>query len=154
MRPIERIPIFLDLINGRNVEIFNKVWELNGYVDFDMFADLYDAMLIKEFWLENPDLRYSQVLVGLRIIPNVPGFWYYKEENEILEKLGIDPREYLLWGQNYDKDMNLLPKIIYKPIKELSTEHIKAILDGGFAKREKYIKCFKKELELRSNEQN
>ena len=154
MRLKERIPIFLELISGELVNIFDNIWKLNEYTDFDMFADFYNIEEIKEFWLKNPDLRFSQVLINLKMLPNIPGFWYYLEENDILEKLGKEPREYLLWGQNYDKDMNLLPKIIYKPIKELSTDHIKAILEGGFAKRKKYIDCFKKELELRNNEQN
>ena len=72
------------------------------------------------------------------------------EEDEILEKLGIPAREYLLWGQNYDKDVNLLPKTLYKPIKDLTTDHIQAILDGGYTKNPKYIKCFEEELKLRN----
>lgn len=35
---------------------------------------------IEEFWLENPDLRFTQILVNLKIIPNFHGMWYYKED--------------------------------------------------------------------------
>lgn len=149
MRRPERIPIFLDLISGRFIEIFNDIWKLTDRVDFHPSSDLRSIDKIKEFWLENPDLRFSQVLVNLGIIPNLPGFWYYIEENEILEQLGIEPREYLLWGQVFDKDMNRLPEPIYRPIKDLETGHIQAILDGDWCRLDNYKECFENELKLR-----
>jgi len=152
MRLKERIPIFLELISGELVNIFDNIWKLNEYTDFDMFADFYNIEEIKEFWLKNPDLRFSQVLINLKMLPNIPGFWYYLEENDILEKLGKEPREYLLWGQNYDKDMNLLPETIFKPIKNLNIGHIKAILKGDWCKNPTYYNCFINELKLRENE--
>lgn len=149
-RPKERIPIFLELISGKLAIILHDVWGIYDCIDWDMVTDLYDIKTIKEFWEFKSDLRFSQVLVSLGIIPNIPGFWYYIEENEILEKLGVPAREYLLWGQNYDKDMNPLPNTLYKPIKDLAIDHIQAILDGGYAKNPKYIKCFEEELKLRN----
>lgn len=38
-------------------------------------------------------------------------------------------REWVLWGRNYDKNMNLLPKTEYIPIKDLETNHIYKILE-------------------------
>lgn len=35
---------------------------------------------IEKFWLKHPELRFTQVLVNLDIIPNFPGMWYYKED--------------------------------------------------------------------------
>ena len=35
---------------------------------------------IEKFWKEHPDLRFTQVLVNMNIIPNFPGSWYYKED--------------------------------------------------------------------------
>ena len=58
-------------------------------------------------------------------------------------------REYLKWGNNYDKDMNLLPETIWKSIKDLSTDHIEAILAGNYTQNEVYVETFKKELEYR-----
>ena len=153
MRPKERIIPFLEFID--NVKLIRDIW--NIIVDEEEFRDTLWLIRshqdqIKEFWLENPDLRYSQVLINLGIIPNISGFWYYIEEDEILEQLGIPAREYLLWGRNYDKDMNLLPKTERILIKDMATDHIQAILDGNFAKNPKYIECFKNELKLRENE--
>jgi hypothetical protein len=58
-------------------------------------------------------------------------------------------RQYLLWGNNYDKDMNRLPKTIWKPIAELDTDHIQAILDGKWCKSEYYLQVFNDELKYR-----
>lgn len=38
-------------------------------------------------------------------------------------------REWVLWGKNYDKDMNRLPQTEWIPIKDLDTEHIYKILE-------------------------
>ena len=153
MRPKEKILIFLEFIKERKWNVFRNIFRFDAEIVDTAIDRFYEKeQEIKDFWLKNPDLRFSQILVNLGIIPNIPGSWYYIEEDEILEKLEIPTREYLLWGQNYDKNINLLPETIYKPIKDLSIEHIQAILDGDFAKTEKYIKCFKEELKLRENE--
>lgn len=61
-------------------------------------------------------------------------------------------RQHLKWGNNYDKDMNALPETIWVPIKDMSSEHIQAILDGGYVKNNyAYQELFKKELEFRNN---
>jgi len=37
-------------------------------------------------------------------------------------------RRLVMWGQNYDKDMNRLPETIFRPIKELDIDHLYNIL--------------------------
>ena len=37
---------------------------------------------IEKYWMKNPDLRFTQVIVSMEIIPNFPGMWYYKEDGE------------------------------------------------------------------------
>jgi hypothetical protein len=62
-------------------------------------------------------------------------------------------RQYLTWGSNYDKDMNRLPETIYNPIKDMTSDHIQAILDGGWAKNNPfYEELFKEELKFRIKE--
>ena len=59
-------------------------------------------------------------------------------------------RQYLTWGNNYDKDMNRLPETIYNPIKDMTSDHIQAILDGGWSKNNTfYEEIFKEELKFR-----
>ena len=109
-----------------------------------------DLPLIQQLWTEYPDERFSQTLINNDYIPNYQGFWYYTEEGEILEKQGVDASEYLFWGQNYDKEGERLPETKYRLIKDLDTDHIKAILSGGHVEEEsKYHKAFTKELEKR-----
>jgi len=59
-----------------------------------------------------------------------------KEEADDLSLYDDQPfeivRKTLHWGVNYDIDMNLLPETIWKPIYKLNTDHIRAILDGGY----------------------
>ncbi|MEX0595702.1 MAG: hypothetical protein WD512_04310 [Candidatus Paceibacterota bacterium] len=59
-------------------------------------------------------------------------------------------REHLVWGRNFDKDMNRLPETEWIKIKDMSTGHIEAVLDGGFVKDEFYIEVFEEELKLRN----
>lgn len=62
-------------------------------------------------------------------------------------------RQYLTWGKSYDKDMNRLPETIYIPIKDMTSDHIQAILDGGWARNNQlYEKLFKEELKFRIND--
>lgn len=62
-------------------------------------------------------------------------------------------RQYLTWGNNYDKDMNRLPETIYNPIMNMTSDHIQAILDGGWAKNNPfYEELFKEELKFRIND--
>lgn len=62
-------------------------------------------------------------------------------------------RQYLTWGNNYDKDMNKLPKTIFIPIKDMTSDHIQAILDGGYVKYNSfYEEVFKEELKFRIKE--
>lgn len=49
------------------------------------------------------------------------------KSGEIKDLIG-DIREQFTWGQNYDKQMNRLPKTIYKKLKDLETNHIVGIL--------------------------
>lgn len=57
----------------------------------------------------------------------------------------------LEWGNAYDKDMKRLPKVNFIKIKDMTTDHIQAILDGNFCHNPMYLKVFKDELERRSN---
>lgn len=40
-------------------------------------------------------------------------------------------REWVLWGRNYDKDMNRLEETEWIPIKDLDTDHIYKILESN-----------------------
>ena len=107
---------------------------------------------IKIYHQVNSQLRFSQVLQGCRLYKE--GFWYYIEDDIMLMKLGAEPREVLFWGNNYSEKGNRLKKTNWILIKDMSTEHIKAVLDGNFTNNLMYLKAFNNELKLRENENN
>ena len=151
MRRPERIPLFLDKIDGYVSVVLRDAYGLENDLDLEPTCeDIYNNWdEIKSYWLDNPELRFTQVITSLGFIPNVAGFWYYIEEDEVLEKLGFSPQSYLLWGQYFDKDMNRLPEPIYRPIRELESDHILAILNGKYTSNKQYIHAFKQVLNSR-----
>lgn len=150
MRNIKRIDRFLELVDNEN--LLTNIWKLpldNGDLRAVLSLIAVKDFDIREYWNSLPDLRYSQVLVNMGIIPNYPGFWYFTEEDEILEQQGLPLSEYMLWGVNFDKDMNRLPETDYRFICDLDTDHIEAILDGQWTKNLRYIAAFNDELNRR-----
>lgn len=123
MRAIKRIPIVLDKINWRHFikDIMGKDYEIDMLIEIENNIDD-----IQRFWMSNPDLRLTQVLVNLGIIPNKPGFWYYIEEVDwLMQNEYVEPRDILYWGtygKNGDKP---LKKVL---IKDMSNEHIENVL--------------------------
>lgn len=155
MRVKNRIPIVFELIeNDENKLKFLKYLFPN--VINELFSDIVkkwneNKEKIEKLWLDNPDLRLTQVLVNTGILVNYPGFWYHKEEiSFIVSEELLEPREILFWGQNYDKDMNRLPKTNFILIKDMSKDHIAAILkdnnEGKLNISSVYRKAFEQEL--------
>lgn len=141
MRRKERIRNFMDKVDLRKLTDFPLTEE--GIKTIER-----DKELIIEVWEQTPNLRFSQILIKMEIIPNM---WFHQEEPDILIKQGVQEREVYLWGVNFDKEMNRLPKTDWRLIKDLTTEHIEAIIDGGFVREgSKYYGVFKRELEYRN----
>lgn len=129
MRNPKRIPIILDLIQGNYKQFLDDMHV--DVDDLDSLISLYNAKRIdiEEYWIANPDLRLTQVLVNMEIIHNIPGEWYYKEEtNYVVEKGFCNFEDVHFWGVRLDKHGNQLPETLYKPIRELDTNHIRAIV--------------------------
>lgn len=61
-------------------------------------------------------------------------------------------RKYIYWGKNYNEKMELLPKTEWITIENMSTEHIKAILDGEYTKNNNfYTEVFINEIKFREH---
>ena len=82
---------------------------------------------------------------------NYPGTYYSIVESDWLVENGYCKfRDIKFWGNNYDKNMKLLKKTKWRLIKDMNTDHIRAILKRNFCRNNKlYIEIFKKELKLR-----
>jgi len=152
VRPIERIDILSPLLLENVNELIHKIPDLNKYIEVEstitVIEDNWEDII--ESWKENQDLRFFQLLIMLEYIPNIPGSWFYIEEDQWLIKNKLAKSEdILLWGNNYDVDNVRLPETIWKPISSLNTSHIQAILNGKFTKNPLYIKTFNKVLKSR-----
>lgn len=170
MRRPERIPIILELLKdntnkrkvlgvyftpkeGTQLEVGMPYFEIDNIVKkWDEMFEEFSA-----FWKQIPDLRLSQVLVNYDILINYAGFWYYlDDEITMISTNLLQPRDIYFWGQNYDKDLNKLPETNWLLIKNMSKDHIEAILkdvkDEKIKVGEKYIEYFNNELKLREND--
>lgn len=122
MRRPERIPIISKLIR------------LNKNISDHYFEGIYHNKTIRslmnknfeDYWKDNPDQRLGQVMYNLDLISDKV---YQREEVDwLIGNKYIKPEEILFWGNNYDKDMNLLPETKYILLKDLTTNHIKNII--------------------------
>lgn len=150
MRPKERIPIFLEKINWKalaerwnlDVSAFNPVRSMRGTI----------RATVRHYWEQEPDLRFGQMLINIGCLQDKLRIWN-DEENDILEDQNVPKREYLLWGSIYDKGHRPLKEIKWTLIKDMSTNHIEAIIrdvaDSRMGIRMDYLEVFKQEIELR-----
>lgn len=89
MRNPDRIDAFIDTVIPKHTEdVIVKIWGIPKDELVENFIGTISTIkeTIKEVWKEYPDYRFSQILIKLGF-PNYPGFWFYIEENEILQKL-------------------------------------------------------------------
>lgn len=148
MRPKERIPIFLKLVDFDELQ---DRWgtDIAGIVRGYILSPKGE---FQNYWNENYDQRFGQALINTGLIGDQLHIWVDEDEN-ILKDQGVPFREYMLWGRAYDENENPLPKIERILIKDMSTEHIKAILknvsDRRMNVRSDYLEAFQNELELR-----
>lgn len=84
MRSEERIDVFLNEVNlGKLLKRWIPRRKIREKV-LNNITENYKE--IKTYWHENPDLRFSQVLVNTGNMPNIPGMWYYEECSDILRE--------------------------------------------------------------------
>lgn len=86
MRDANRIDKFIDfVIPDKLCDVIDGYWGLPPQGDDAIARICVFKEQIREDWKRFPDLRFSQMLVNSWLLPNYEGFWYYKEDNEILE---------------------------------------------------------------------
>jgi len=158
MRPKERIPIFIKHINIRKLIVD---WFANEKIPcFSMNNAIKEIttkiLYLTQYWNDNPDQRFSQVLVNTGVLPNIPGNWYYDEDTTLLIEQGCEPRKVMLWGTRFKKNGELRSKPRWDPIKDLSSSHIEAILNdvkiGKYNLPDKYLSVFRNELVYRAQQ--
>jgi hypothetical protein len=143
MRPIERIPLFLKLVDWTKLKEKWNIKEINIPID-----------KIEKEWLKVPDQRIGQFLINQGLVPDRFNIWN-DEYSDILYEQGLDPRDFIFWTSFYDKYGKELvaPKTML--INEIETDHIKNILKSEYLIIPNNIKqIFKNELEFRKEVEN
>jgi len=143
MRPIERIKPYIHLLKGMNNAI-----DISEKESITLSQSKPDYDELEKIWLENPDWRFTQVLVNTGTIPNFPGFWYYTEDLDFMLNMGFEPRDVMLWG-TYGKNGDQPLKYVF--LKDMTNEHIQAIIDTQKSISDRYKIAFENELEYRKD---
>lgn len=153
MRNINRIENFISKVNIRHLLL--EVWKICDDTNVDKIEkNITDNLLkITEEWYLYYDHRFSQVLVNLGYIPNMPGSWYYYEEGDILSLQGYKPRDYVFWGSIFDRDGNRLEDTKYVLIKDLEISHMEKLIEGNWLRSDSIYKIISDELMIRSRKE-
>lgn len=149
MRNIIRIDNFLSKVDLRYLLL--HIWKIcdDNNIDQVEKSILDNLSSIREYWSAYRDLRFSQVLVNLGFIPNMSGYWYYYEEDEILKEQGCKPRDYIYWGSIFDNNGERLPETKYSLIKDLTIEHMQKLVSNGWLRNDNIDKIINDELKLK-----
>lgn len=149
MRNIVRIDNFLNKVDIRNLLL--NIWKICDDSNIDQVEKtiLDNISSIREYWNDYSDLRFGQVLVNQGYLPNMSGYWYYYEENDILKEQGLKPREYLYWGSIFNSNGERLSDTKYSLIKDLTIEHMQKLVIGGWLRNDDIDKVINDELKLK-----
>ena len=145
MRRPERIPIVL-----ANIDWEKFLTIADKKPSDDTLDGIFNALdTLAEKWGKSPDVRLGQLLVNMGLAPDE--LFNLEEDQWMVDTGQIDAKDIMFWGVNYTKDMVQLPKTEFRLIRDLDTDHIEAILDGGFVRKGgTYEGYFENELERRN----
>lgn len=82
-------------------------------------------------WMQNPDLRFGQLLCNIRLIKDIDienHIWNIEETIWLIDNNYFNFEDLHFWGINYFKNGKKRVNTKYKLLRELDTEHIKNIL--------------------------
>lgn len=155
MRTVKRLRFLYKFFKSKkNFKMYLRdVVQLESKNEINYWSETFfsNFQRYKKFHKENPYLRFSQILQINGLYKE--GFWFFIEDDIMLMKF-VSAREVLYWGNNYSEKGNRLKKTNWILIKDMSTEHIKAVLNGNFTNNLVYLKAFNDELKLRENGNN
>lgn len=140
-----RIPIILKLFLTKPSALLKFLNEDDLY-NCNTLYENWDE--ITEKWLEYPDLRFGQLLINLGYAKDGE-IWYIEEDDWLIENKYLKPEEIKFWASIFDKNNKLLKVVQYRLLKDLETDHIKAILkyfNNNGRINDQYLKYFKKRI--------
>lgn len=159
MRKPERIPIIIEALkdNENKEKVLKQLFkenEVNIHYAVLRWDNYYTHF--SELLTSSPDLRITQALVNTGVISNIPGSWYYTDDEPLMVNSEVlRCRDIYFWGKNFDKDGKALTKTEFILIKNMEDSHIKSIIrdnEEGLLRTSKlYLEMFYQELKEREN---
>ena len=97
MRVLERIDNFLSKVDWGKL---NDRWELRKLIPDlkSVITTQINPTSVVEYWKENYDMRFGQVLINLNIVPDNMKIWGDEDEDILLDQ-GLPPEEVYLLGK-------------------------------------------------------
>lgn len=143
MRAKERIPIIWKFFRN-NPKVFSEFLEL----EYKESEGQHLHIDILKYWLVNPDQRLGQVLIDLNFILDDFDIWTRDETSWLIDKGYFKFEELSFWGVRYDTNNKPLKQPYSKLLIELTTDHIKNILNFVDNTRipYKYLEYFNKRI--------
>ncbi len=152
MRNKKRIEIVLEKIDWKKF-IQDNCGELTEFVINEFVQHLINnTQGIKNFWLNNPDLRLGQLLINEGYLPDYPKLYHVEEVQWLIDNKLCKVEEIRFWGKTRDKFKNKLLQTEYILLKDLDDAHISAILDWCDEHNIKIEKDYKEYFEQRITE--
>jgi len=151
MRNPNRIPICLKLLSNGNILL--HFLNIKSRDSIRTITDNWN--LIEKTWLENPDLRFGQLLCNLRFIKNIDienHIWNVEEDDWLVRNNYCNFEDIKFWGSLYDEHNNKRSKIKYILLKDLTDSHIEGIIKWFRNNAEEarihkeYLRYFKKRI--------
>lgn len=121
MRQAKRIPIVLEVFRSNPATLSKFLYNDKLTKSPELTKEF------EEFWLEEPDLRLGQALINRELIPDGDA-WFKEEIDWLMDHEYLNPEDIFFWGVNYDEEGERLPETDYRLLRDLSTDHIEAIL--------------------------
>lgn len=141
MRNPKRIPIIIKFFK-------ENPYELNKFLGEEVeFRETIDVL--KSYWAKYPDCRMGQLLINHGVVSQ--SSWFTEEVDWLIKHGYFKFEELNFWGTNFYKNGKRKPKTVYKLLKDLDLDHIKAIIkfnkDRGQQIDQKYLEYFNKRIQ-------
>jgi hypothetical protein len=111
---------------------------------------------IKNRWKKNPELSLGEILSLLGFLPkniissSKTSTWYYEDYEDIMCRMNVPERDYLIWRSSYNIFGKRRKHAVYQLVKDMSSYHIKKILNSSMLiMSDRYAQVLKDELTLR-----
>lgn len=150
MRRPERIPIVLDIMFASS----DIIGAFTGSLDTTELFKNREG--IEEYWKENYDQRFGQVLINLELCNDNLSLWNKEEVEWLISNGYCKVEDISFWGNSFDKDNNRLPETRYILLKDITDSHIDGILDYYQGRLDRlnpdYLKYFEGRINAASKE--